>query len=247
MIKKLVKVKYIIVRKNKLDFNSLVLIEVLSRLLNMLTMFLPIKIMFLVSGTKSFGFLLELESRIGKDNFILLLVAIVIGAFLGNVVVQILKSTKQNVTTRKIREKTRHRKQYLSYSKVKNLFLSLVVIYSDFFLILVVCLGILVISVEMLFAYVFFTTVILFWFPIFSEKIVKSFGGKISLKQVLVLSKFFFFLPMFILLIVLVLLSRLDVMSSVFCVILLRMVSSSFSSLLVALMPFRLLLDDFDV
>jgi hypothetical protein len=63
----------------------------LSKLINMIVMFIPLKILFVLSGSKNISFFQDIENNIGRDVYIGAMITIITVLYFLNVVLQVYK------------------------------------------------------------------------------------------------------------------------------------------------------------
>ncbi|AJR09517.1 hypothetical protein C9J03_02490 [Photobacterium gaetbulicola] len=88
------------VEVNKLSFYIFA-----SKYINMIVMFIPIKLLFILSGAKNISFLFDIEQKLGRNTYIALLVCIVIVLYIFDMVAKIYKGKLTNQQKDKIENK----------------------------------------------------------------------------------------------------------------------------------------------
>ena len=87
------------------DVEKISILVFLSKIVNMIVMFIPLKILFLLSGSKNVTFLQNIEDYFGRQYYIGGMVIIIIILYILNVITQIKKSKLVRSQSEKIEKK----------------------------------------------------------------------------------------------------------------------------------------------
>jgi len=78
-------------KQTKVEIIKISVLVFLSKFISMIVLFMPLKILFVLSGAKNIQFLQDIENNIGRDVYIGAMIAVISVLFLVNVVLQIYK------------------------------------------------------------------------------------------------------------------------------------------------------------
>jgi hypothetical protein len=96
----------------KIEVVKIVTLVFLSKFINMVVMFLPLKVLFLLSGSKNISFLYDIETKIGRNAYIGSMIAILSILYILNIILQIYKAKLVN------RQPTRISKQNYTFGNI---------------------------------------------------------------------------------------------------------------------------------
>ena len=88
------------------EYKKIALNVFLGKYINMIVMFMPLKLLFVLSGKKNISVLAELEKSVGRDVYLLAMFSILIILYIGNVGLQMFKvklveRQKQDISDKK--------------------------------------------------------------------------------------------------------------------------------------------------
>lgn len=200
----------------------------------MLTLFIPIKIIFVVSGMKSFSFLEEFKVNHG-DQFVVISLVLFVGAlYFFNIGLHVWKSKLINSDLRKIELnfKLLESEIKVSEKEVKGLYINNLHVCSDFLTLMMAF----ILSFFMSFwMFVFYTIFLIIYLTVIPSVINFEEDKKVNLWGLTLKQKFktfngMFFFPLFVILLALIHLGEVSVFEGVLLIIVLRMSSSSFGA-----------------
>lgn len=227
--------------KPKVPFFSIVLLEIIGKIINMASMFIPIKMLFVLSGMKTFHFADVVQKNLGRDLYVIIMIMSVVTIYALNVFSQIYKSRVLNDSLKLIDSKSFESLGVESSRLAKNIYVSFIYTCSDLFTLLVALIIISLISFEISLLYSIFLVVYLFFLPRFLSFDNEREGKflKLKPKQKFRIFNGVFFLPLFIALVYLTLNGIVEITPAIFILLILRMSSSCFGSYYSNQIPIR--------
>jgi len=225
-------------KQAKLEIIKISILVFLTKFINMIVMFLPLKVLFLLSGSKNISFFYDIEKRIGRDFYIGTIIAIVIVLYLLNVVLQIYKTRivkRQKIMIEK--NKYEFRGMVKSHKVISKTYVSFCQVLGDIMLVLFVFIALLLLNVHYAIFYssmvlVYFVILEQWAFPIHQTKLMEKLN--IDAKIFIHVTGVLLYLMLFLGLIVVVLTEDMTILIAVLIIILVRLghgaLNSFFSS-----------------
>lgn len=129
-----------LVEVNKLSFCIFA-----SKYINMVVMFIPIKLLFILSGAKNVSFLLDIEQKLGRNTYIAFLVGVVIVLYIFDMIAKIYKGKlinqqKNNIENKKYSFRNKdvsHKIVLRTYSPYCQILSDFLVLFASIFVFLI--------------------------------------------------------------------------------------------------------------
>ncbi|HEQ3516663.1 TPA: hypothetical protein VGT23_003370 [Vibrio cholerae] len=229
--------------QTKVEYIKIAVNIFLGKFINMAVMFMPLKLLFVLTGTKNIEILAKIESAIGRGYYIGFILVTLFILYVSNIILQIYRVKLVRLQSGNIEDK-----DYVFYDKlvssnlVKATYPSYCQVLGDFTIILVVLLCLF--SLHAYFS-IYFLSVILFFSLVYEQwvfsshetNLMKKLG--IDKKSFIQVMSMMMFLVLFIGLILVVLTTEVGVIKAILLLLLVRLANSSFKSYLSCHMKLR--------
>jgi hypothetical protein len=221
-------------KQTKIDIIKISILIFLTKFINMIVMFLPLKILFVLSGSKNISFLYDIENYLGRDFYIGIILAIVIVLYLLNVVLQIYQT--RLVKSQKIiidKKKYEIRGMEKSHEVISKTYLSFCQVLAGIMLVMLVFTALLLLNIHYAIFYlsvvtVYFVILEQWAFPIHQTKLMKKLN--IDSKIFIHVTGVLLYLILFLGLMVVVLNEDVTILIAVLIIILVRLGNGALSS-----------------
>jgi len=154
-------------KQTKVEVIKISVLVFLSKFINMIVMFMPLKILFVLSGSKNIPFFQDIENNIGRDVYIGGMIAIITVLYFINVVLQVYKEKlvkRQTVMIEK--KKYEFRGMETSHKVISETYASFCQVLGDMLLILLVATVLFLLNVHYA---IFYLSVILVYAAIIEQ------------------------------------------------------------------------------
>ena len=219
---------------------TLAILKFLGRFVNMFVMFIPLKIFLLFSGVAQLGFLSDLESSLGRQLYISLLLLFTAFLYFLNVIIQLYTSRLTNNELNRVLEVKylSRRKKIFQESLIRKVFIPLVNVISSYLMVIVS--AIIFLFLSKIYFINFIILFLIYWlfvnyFVFTNNKF--NFLKKINLTrpQVLTIISGLFYLVLFFLLFALFIEGGLQITPAILILLLSRLCNSSIKTMFLSL------------
>lgn len=202
----------------------------------MAVMFMPLKLLFVLTGSKNIELLTKLEESIGRNNYIALIMFVLLVLYMFNAFLQVYRAKLVNSQRHSIQEKSYyHSDSVLSSDIIKKTYPAFCQVIADMAIIFIVCV-VLFIADSLL---ALFYVIVMCLFSLIYEQWVFSKHETKLMKKLDVDKKIFIqsmsmimFLVLFLGLILVVLNTGMSALKAILILLLMRLANSSFKSYL---------------
>jgi len=221
-------------KQTKVEVKKISILVFVSKFISMIVLFMPLKILFVLSGSKNIQFLQNIENNIGRDVYIGAMIAIISVLFLLNVVLQIYKVKLVNRQVAMIDKKEyEFRGMGKSYKVIVKTYASFCQVLADMLLLLLVGSILFMLNVQYgifyLAAVFVYGVVIEQWaFPTHQTRLMKKLN--IDSKQFIQVTSTLFYLILFMGIIAVVLSADIAIIIAILMLILVRLGNGALTS-----------------
>ncbi|MGR5142813.1 hypothetical protein ACQKPX_14145 [Photobacterium sp. DNB23_23_1] len=209
----------------------------------MVVMFIPLKLLFVLSGTKNIAALENIESTIGRNTYVILMIALVVFLYLFNTALQVYKGKIINNELKNIEVKAFNVKgKSIPYKVINRTFPTYCQVLSD--IMLVVFITALFFIVNLSYALYFscvtglYFIIVEYWaFSDHETRLLRKLH--INNKQFIHAFSGLFYLVMFIGIAIVVLVSQLNVLIAIMMLLLARLANGSLKSFFIGQLSLR--------
>jgi len=221
-------------KQTQIEVIQIAVLAFLTKFINMIVMFMPLKILFVLSGSKNIGFLHDIETSIGRDVYIGAMIVIISVLYFLNVVLQIYKAKLVNRQAAII-----EKKKYIfrgadkSHKVISKTYASFCQLLADILLVLIVATILFLVNIYYALFYLgvilVYGVIIEQWaFPNHQTKLMKKL--KIDSKQFIQITGILLYLILFMGIIAVVLNTDMVVITAVLMLILVRLGNGALKS-----------------
>ncbi len=227
-------------KKLELDIIKLGVLRGGGKIITMLVMFLPLKVLLLVSGSSQVDFISQIEVSIGRDSYIVLILLLTTLLYIINIVLQVYYNRLYNEQCILIKNNKTFIYKHDSYTReyINRAYKHNIALSGDMFIIVLTLLISLLLSFEYFIGFIFSLIIysLLVQYFVYTDnkfKFLQNF--KINDHQVLNVFNSAFYLFLFFLLFYLFLNGKIEIYSSIFILLLSRVCSHSVKGALLSI------------
>ena len=230
----------------EIEYKRIVFSVVVGKFINMIVMFLPIKILFVLSGAKNIGLLEKLQNRLGSELYLTMIVSVLVSLYFGNTFLQIHRSKLINRQKQAIDAGPYvFRNLELSENDLASIYPAFCQVIADFLIVTMVFFVLVLASFEyaLFYASIFFAFSLAYeqWVFTSSETtLLKRFD--IDEKSAIQLISMMMFLALFFGILALVLNTDIDIITAILLFLIVRLSNNSFKSYIASSTKLRRLL-----
>jgi len=221
-------------KQTRIELIKISFLAFLSKFINMVVMFMPLKVLFVLSGSKNIQFLQDIENTIGRDVYISGMISIITILYFLNVVLQIYQVKLNNRQESGIEEKVyKFRGLDKSYKVISKTYEPFCQVLASLFLILIISIILFLLNAQ----YAIFYLGIIFVYGVIIEqwafqthktKLMKKLN--IDSKQFIKITGILLYLILFMGIIVVVLNTDMVVIVAILMLILVRLGNGALKS-----------------